>query len=95
MFKINTSGKKDGKGGIEALSTKSAPSKIDLQAIFASPPRSAIKRLPLELLKAPALANSPQAAQPCAKERRPIIRLNSTVSLKIPTVIRVMCVTLL
>ncbi len=92
---ILISGKKDGRGGIEALDIKISPSpKIKGLKLISS-----LSRLPIrenELwLEAPLIKNIPIEAQPWAKDI--IITLRKMIFLKDikPSIIKVMCVTLL
>lgn len=89
------SGKKEGKGGREALESRSIPNNIINLPILDSIDISTPIRDPEEFLSIPALANMPIDAQPWAKESIKTTRNNSLLLEIIAIIMNVMCLTLL
>lgn len=89
------SGKKEGKGGREALESRSIPNNIINPPILDSIDISTPIRDPEELLSIPALANIPIDAQPWAKESIKTTKNNSLLLEIIAIIMNVMCLTLL
>lgn len=89
------SGKKEGKGGREALESRSIPNNIINLPILDSIDISTPIRDPKEFLSIPALANMPIDAQPWAKESIKTTRNNSLLLEIIAIIMNVMCLTLL
>lgn len=89
------SGKKEGKGGREALESKSIPniiiSPLILDSIEIKTPIRDLK----EFLNIPALANKPIDAQPWAKDNIITTKNNSLLLEITPIIMKVMCLTLL
>jgi hypothetical protein len=89
------SGKKEGKGGREALESKSIPSNIINTLILDSIDINTPIRDLEEFLNIPALANMPIDAQPWARESIKTTRNNSLLLEIIAIIINVICLTLL
>jgi hypothetical protein len=89
------SGKKEGKGGREALESRSTPNIIINPAILDSIDINTPIRDLKELLNMPALANMPIDAQPWAKESIKTARNNNLLLEIIAIIMNVICLTLL
>lgn len=89
------SGKKEGKGGREALESKSIPNNIINPLILDSIDINTPIRDLEELLNIPALANIPIDAQPWARESIKTARNNSLLLEIIAIIINVIWLTLL
>jgi hypothetical protein len=89
------SGKKEGKGGREALESRSIPNNIINPLILDSIDINTPIRDLEEFLNMPALANIPIDAQPWARESISTTRNNSLLLEIIAIIINVMCLTLL
>lgn len=92
---ISNSGKKEGMGGIEALETNKTPNKILNQ----DRPNSALKiysiREAVACLNVPAIKNIPLAAHPWANDKSTVLNNATLLPILSPTIMKVMCVTLL
>jgi len=64
LVTINTSGKKEGKGGTEAFDTRRAPSNKTNQYNLDSTLIIKLRRDPVACLKLPIMLNSPLAVHP-------------------------------
>jgi hypothetical protein len=89
------SGKKEGKGGREALESRSIPNNIINPLILDSIDINTPIRDPEEFLSMPALANIPIDAQPWARESINTTINNSLLLEIIAIIINVICLTLL
>jgi len=89
------SGKKEGKGGREALESKSIPNNIIRPLILDSIDIKTPIRDLEEFLNMPALANIPIDAQPWARESINTTKNNSLLLETIAIIINVICLTLL
>lgn len=90
-----SSGKKEGKGGREALESRSIPNSIINLLILDSIDINTPIRDPEEFLNIPALANIPMDAQPWARESIKTTKNNSLLLETIAIIINVICLTLL
>lgn len=90
-----SSGKKEGKGGREALESRSIPNSIINLLILDSIDINTPIRDPEEFLNIPALANIPMDAQPWARESIKTTKNKSLLLEIIAIIINVICLTLL
>jgi len=89
------SGKKEGKGGREALERRSTPSININPLILDSIDIRTPTREPEVFLSIPALANIPMDAQPWAKESITTTRNKNLLLEMIASIMKVICLTLL
>lgn len=89
------SGKKEGKGGREALESRSIPNSIINPLILDSIDSNTPIRDLEEFLNIPALANMPIEAQPWARESIKTTKNNSLLLEIMAIIINVICLTLL